>query len=70
MQGDGKIVVAGVFNTSRNNDFAVVRYNANGTLDTSFNETGKAAADFGADDLRPKCGRIRRWENRCRRLQH
>src|SRR6266481_3841361 len=48
MQSDGKIVVAGWFNAS-NNDFAVVRYNANGTLDTSFNETGKAAADFGAD---------------------
>src|SRR6266496_3823606 len=48
MQSDGKIVVAGWFNAS-NNDFAVVRYNANGTLDTSFNETGKATADFGAD---------------------
>jgi uncharacterized delta-60 repeat protein len=50
IQSDGKIVVAGSFNAS-NNDFAVVRYNANGTLDTSFNETGKAAADFGADDF-------------------
>ena len=49
IQGDGKIVVAGWFNASSNNDFAVVRYNANGTLDTSFNETGKATADFGAD---------------------
>jgi uncharacterized delta-60 repeat protein len=49
IQGDGKIVVAGWFNARSNNDFAVVRYNANGTLDTSFNETGKAAADFGAD---------------------
>ena len=47
MQSDGKIVVAG---NVRYNDFAVVRYNANGTLDTSFNETGKAIADFGADD--------------------
>jgi uncharacterized delta-60 repeat protein len=49
IQSDGKIVVAGSFNAS-NNDFAVVRYNANGTLDTSFNETGKATADFGAHD--------------------
>ena len=46
MQSDGKIVVAG----KSLNDFAVVRYNVNGTLDTSFNETGKAIADFGADD--------------------
>jgi len=45
MQSDGKILVAGWFNASDNNDFAVVRYNANGTLDTSFNETGKATAD-------------------------
>ena len=49
IQGDGKIAVAGWFNAS-NNDFAVVRYNANGTLDMSFNETGKATADFGAHD--------------------
>ena len=52
MQSDGKIVVAGnSFIDGNNNDFAVVRYNANGTLDTSFNETGKATADFGAHDL-------------------
>src|SRR5262249_34207685 len=51
IQSDGKIAVAGdSFNASGNNDFAVVRYNANGTLDTSFNETGKATADFGAHD--------------------
>ena len=52
MQSDGKIVVAGnSFIDGGNNDFAVVRYNANGTLDTSFNETGKATADFGAHDF-------------------
>jgi uncharacterized delta-60 repeat protein len=51
IQGDGKIVVAGSFNASSNNDFAVVRYNANGTLDTSLNETGKATADFGPEDF-------------------
>src|SRR6266536_2345728 len=50
IQSDGKIVVAGSFNAS-NNDFAVVRYSVNGTLDTSFNKTGKATADFGADDF-------------------
>ena len=51
MQSDGKIVVAGnSFIDSNNNDFAVVRYNANGTVDKSFNETGKATADFGAHD--------------------
>ena len=52
VQSDGKIVVAGnSFIDGGNNDFAVVRYNTNGTLDTSFNETGKATADFGAHDF-------------------
>src|SRR6266436_655419 len=52
MQSDGKIVVAGnAFIDRNNNDFGIVRYNANGTLDTTFNETGKATADFGAHDL-------------------
>jgi uncharacterized delta-60 repeat protein len=52
IQSDGKIVVAGnSFIDGNNNDFAVVRHNANGTLDTSFNETGKATADFGAHDF-------------------
>src|SRR5882724_3917766 len=52
MQSDGKIVVAGnAFIDRNNNDFGVVRYNANGTLDTTFNGTGKATADFGAHDL-------------------
>jgi len=52
MQSDGKIVVAGnSFIDGGNNDFAVGRYNANGKLDSSFNQTGKASADFGAHDL-------------------
>jgi uncharacterized delta-60 repeat protein len=52
MQSDGKIVVAGnAFIDRNNNDFGVVRYNANGTLDTTFNGTGKATVDFGAHDL-------------------
>lgn len=52
VQSDGKIVVAGnAFIDGSNNDFGVVRYTANGKLDSSFNETGKATADFGAHDL-------------------
>lgn len=55
LQGDGKIVVAGnSFNNGTANDFAVVRYNSNGTLDTSFNGSGKVTTDFpgsaGPDD--------------------
>jgi uncharacterized delta-60 repeat protein len=40
LQSDGKIVVAGLSNIAGNNDFLVVRYNPDGTLDTSFNGTG------------------------------
>ena len=37
VQGDGKIIVAGSSFNGRNHDFALVRYNTNGTLDTSLN---------------------------------
>jgi uncharacterized delta-60 repeat protein len=50
LQNDGKIVVAGYTFAPGNNDFAVARYNANGTLDTAFNGTGKATADFSKLD--------------------
>jgi len=52
MQSEGKIVVAGnAFIDNNNNNFGVVRYNANGKLDSSFNKTGKTTADFGGHDL-------------------
>ena len=49
IQADGKVVVVG---HSYNglpllDDFTVVRYNASGTLDTSFNGTGKVITDIG-----------------------
>jgi len=47
LQSDGKIVVAGYSFTGSNEDFSVVRYNANGTLDTSFNVTGKVTTAIG-----------------------
>lgn len=49
IQGDGKIVVAGLANDGAFNNFAVVRYNANGTLDTTFNGTGKVTTPFGTN---------------------
>jgi uncharacterized delta-60 repeat protein len=53
LQSDGKIVAAGYSYNGSNNDFAVVRYNTNGTLDTSFNVTGKVVTPIGGstDDL-------------------
>ena len=46
VQADGKILMAG----SSNDNFALIRYNANGTLDTSFNGTGKLTTDIGSTD--------------------
>ncbi|MEJ7848342.1 MAG: LamG-like jellyroll fold domain-containing protein [Pyrinomonadaceae bacterium] len=47
IQPDGKIIVVGqVFNGS-NNDFGVVRYNPNGTLDTSFDGDGIVITPIG-----------------------
>jgi uncharacterized delta-60 repeat protein len=46
VQPDGKIVAAG-FAISGNETFAVVRYNPNGSLDTSFGTGGKVTTGFG-----------------------
>ena len=50
---DYKIVAAGHTSTSGGNfNFALVRYNANGTLDTTFNTTGIVTTNFGQlDDI-------------------
>ena len=54
IQKDGKIVVAGRSNTGETNDFAVARYNTDGSLDVTFNSTGSlpgtVTTDFGGDD--------------------
>lgn len=50
LQGDGKIVVVGsADNTQTFKDFAVARYNSDGSLDTSFGTSGKVITDFGID---------------------
>src|SRR5690606_36056341 len=60
VQPDGRILVAGtaraLVNLPANDDFAVARFEADGTLDTSFGVDGVAFADFagrvdGADDI-------------------
>ena len=52
VQSDGKVVVAGNDGDSQtsSDDFALARYNANGTPDTSFDGDGQLTTDFGADD--------------------
>jgi uncharacterized delta-60 repeat protein len=49
IQNDGKILVAGQSYNGLNYDFAVVRYNYNGSLDTTFGNNGKVITDFGND---------------------
>jgi uncharacterized delta-60 repeat protein len=41
-----KLVVAGKSGTGSGEDFALARYNANGSLDTSFDTDGKVVTDF------------------------
>src|SRR5207237_6415346 len=49
-QSDGKLVAAGVAKTSRSQDFALARYNPNGSLDATFGTGGKVTTDFAGDD--------------------
>jgi uncharacterized delta-60 repeat protein len=50
LQTDGKLVTAGVARTSRSGDFALARYNANGSLDPTFGTGGKVTTDFAGND--------------------
>lgn len=51
IQADGKIVVAGdTDSTAGPNDFAVARYNPDGTLDATFDGDGWVTTDFGRFD--------------------
>lgn len=52
LQPDGKIVVVGsTFKSKDAAAFAVVRYNANGSLDSTFGTGGKTTIALGANDL-------------------
>ncbi|MGA0118090.1 MAG: delta-60 repeat domain-containing protein, partial [Ilumatobacteraceae bacterium] len=49
LQSDGKIVVAGhSYDATTGGDFAVVRYNTDGSLDTTFDTDGKLTTAIGA----------------------
>ncbi len=49
IQGDGKIVAAGGGGNGGSSDFALARYNANGSLDTTFDGDGIVVTDFAGD---------------------
>jgi uncharacterized delta-60 repeat protein len=50
LQPDGRILVAGVSNNGSNDDFALVRYNSDGSLDASFDGDGKLTTEIGIGD--------------------
>jgi len=54
VQADGKVVVAGSTSATTPNaplDFALTRFNADGTLDTTFGTGGLVRTDMGFDDI-------------------
>ncbi len=50
VQPDGKLVAAGACSTGSNSDFCLARYNADGSLDTGFNGSGKVVTPIGSSD--------------------
>jgi uncharacterized delta-60 repeat protein len=51
LQQDGKIVLAGESTINGDRDFALARYNTNGTLDPSFGTGGRLTTTFGNNDV-------------------
>ena len=47
IQASGKIILAGTTSSAGASDFLLVRYNSDGSLDTSFGTNGKLITDFG-----------------------
>ena len=50
LQPDGKALLAGYCYNGTNDDFCAARYNSNGTLDTTWNSTGKVITAIGSSD--------------------
>jgi uncharacterized delta-60 repeat protein len=51
LQEDGRIVAAGMTGVDETRDFALARYNTDGSLDQSFDGDGKRTIDFGGMDF-------------------
>jgi uncharacterized delta-60 repeat protein len=51
VQPDGRILVAGGARVGSDDDFGVARLTANGVLDATFHQDGKATVTFGLDDV-------------------
>ena len=50
IQSDGKIVLGGFSDNGSDNDFALVRYNTNGSLDGTFGAGGRVITPIGSGD--------------------
>jgi len=50
IQSDGKIVIAGTTSNAWSSDFAIARYNIDGSLDATFSDDGKQTTDLGGED--------------------
>lgn len=50
VQPNGKIIVTGSVGNTNDSDFGIACYNADGSLDTSFDGDGKLVTDLGGDD--------------------
>jgi uncharacterized delta-60 repeat protein len=50
LQSDGKIIMAGTSNNGSDDDFALIRYNSNGSIDSTFGINGIVTTAIGTDD--------------------
>src|SRR6266446_5298408 len=55
IQSDDKLVLAGFSFNGSDYDFALARYNADGSLDNTFGITGKVTTPIGSDDDDATC---------------
>jgi len=58
VQPDGKIIAAGSVNVINAGDFALARYNADGSLDSSFGTGGTVTTDFARGQAAAKAVRV------------
>lgn len=66
IQTDGKLVLAGYSDDGSNKDGAVIRLNTDGTLDTSFGNSGKVFTNFSVSSFNP----IRQDEYKVVKIHH
>lgn len=51
LQTDGKLVATGSFSNGSDNDFAVTRFNSDGSVDSGFGTNGTVLTDLGGNDI-------------------